>query len=82
MFICVYSVFVLSCLQVVSLRGADPQSTQYTDCVKDRAPGKVAKVQQRTVEPWIESNDSRSNSLTTRTRHLCITVLSNVGAVL
>jgi hypothetical protein len=32
----VYSVFVLSCVQVAALRRADPRPRSPTDCVKDQ----------------------------------------------
>jgi hypothetical protein len=44
MSVCVYSVFVLSCVQVAALRRADPPS-------KDYETEKAATIQQRAVEP-------------------------------
>jgi hypothetical protein len=35
-FVCVYSVFVLSCVQVAVLRRADPISKEFTGCVKNK----------------------------------------------
>jgi hypothetical protein len=47
MSVCVYSVFVLSCVQVAALRRADPPSTDsYRLCI-DQETEKAAKVQQR-----------------------------------
>jgi hypothetical protein len=51
MSVCVYSVFVLSYVQVAALRRADPPSKESTDCVKDQETEKAAKVQQTAVEP-------------------------------
>jgi hypothetical protein len=51
MSVCVYSVFVLSCVQVVALRLADPPSKEFTDWLKGQKNKKAAKVQQRAVEP-------------------------------
>jgi hypothetical protein len=50
--VCVYSVFVLSCVQVAAWRWADPPSKEsYRLCKKDSETGKAAKAQQRAVEP-------------------------------
>jgi hypothetical protein len=52
MFVCVYSVSVLSCVQVAVLRRADPPSKDsYRLFKKDQETEKAAKVQQRVVEP-------------------------------
>jgi hypothetical protein len=37
---CVYSVFVTSCVQVVALRRADPRPGSPIDCVKDQGTEK------------------------------------------
>jgi hypothetical protein len=51
MSVCVYSVFVLSCVQVAALRQADPPSKEsYRLCKKDQETEKAAKVQQIAVE--------------------------------
>jgi hypothetical protein len=48
----VYSVFVLSCVQVVALQWADPPSEEsYRLCKKDQETERAAKAQQRAVEP-------------------------------
>jgi hypothetical protein len=47
--VCVYVVFVLSCVQVEALRRANPPS----DSVKDQETEKAATVQQRAVQPEI-----------------------------
>jgi hypothetical protein len=48
--VCVYSVLVLSCVQVAALRRADPSSKEsYRLC--DQETEKAAKVQQISVEP-------------------------------
>jgi hypothetical protein len=44
-----FYVCVVLCVQVAALRRADPPST--TNCVKDQETEKVAKAQQRAVEP-------------------------------
>jgi hypothetical protein len=51
--VCVYSVFVLSCVQVAALRRADPPSKGPTNCVKDQETEKAVKVLQWAVEPQI-----------------------------
>jgi hypothetical protein len=48
---CVYSVFVLFCMQVAALRRADPGPRNPTDCVKDQETEKATNVQQRAVQP-------------------------------
>jgi hypothetical protein len=49
--VCVYYVFVLSCVQVAALRRADPPSKESIYCVKDQETERAAKAQQRAVEP-------------------------------
>jgi hypothetical protein len=52
MFVCFYSVFLLSCVKVAALRRADPRPRSATDCVKkDYETDEEAKIQQRSVEP-------------------------------
>jgi hypothetical protein len=51
MSVCVYPVFVLSCLQVAALRRADPPFKESYRLCKTQETGKTAKVQQRAVEP-------------------------------
>jgi hypothetical protein len=50
MSVCVYSVFVLSCVQLASLRRSDPLPKE-SYCVKDQETEKAAKTQQRAIEP-------------------------------
>jgi hypothetical protein len=50
MSVCVYSVFVLPCVQETAFRRADPLSKESYHCVKDQETEKAAKVQQRAVE--------------------------------
>jgi hypothetical protein len=50
MSVCVYSMFMLSCVQVAVLRQADPSSKESNDCVKDQDTEKAAKVQQRAID--------------------------------
>jgi hypothetical protein len=47
----VYSVFVMSCVQVAAFLEAGPPYKGPTDCVKDQDTGKVSMVQQRSVKP-------------------------------
>jgi hypothetical protein len=50
--LCVYSVFVLSCVQVAALRRADhPSKESYRLCKEDYETEEEARVQQRAVEP-------------------------------
>jgi hypothetical protein len=52
MSVCVYSVSVLSCVQVAALRRADPQSKEsYHLCKKDYENEVEARAQQRVLEP-------------------------------
>jgi hypothetical protein len=51
MFMCVYSVFMLFCVQVAALRRADPPSKDSYRLYTDKKTEKAAKAQQRAVEP-------------------------------
>jgi hypothetical protein len=51
MSVCVYSLFVLFCVQVAVLRRADPLSKESSRLCKRSRNWKAAKVQQKTVEP-------------------------------
>jgi hypothetical protein len=52
MSVCVYSVFVLSCVQGTASRRADPPSKgSHRLCKKDYGTEKAARFQQRAVEP-------------------------------
>jgi hypothetical protein len=50
MSVCIYSLFVLSCVQVAALRRADPPSKE-SYWLKDQETEKAAKVQWMAVEP-------------------------------
>jgi hypothetical protein len=50
MSMCVYSAFVLSCVQVAALRQTDPPSEEFYGLVKDQETEKAAKAQQRAIE--------------------------------
>jgi hypothetical protein len=50
--VCVYSAFVLSCVQVAALRWADhPSKESYCLCKRDYGTEDEARAQQRAVEP-------------------------------
>jgi hypothetical protein len=50
--VCVYSVFVLSCIYVAALRRADHSSKEsYRLCKKDYEIEEVARAQQRALDP-------------------------------
>jgi hypothetical protein len=49
---CVYSVFVLSCVQAVALRRADPPSKDTYEFLRDKKTEKTAKAQQWAVESY------------------------------
>jgi hypothetical protein len=51
MSVCVYSVFVLSCVYVVALRRANTPSKESYRLCKNEETEKAAKAQQRAVEP-------------------------------
>jgi hypothetical protein len=55
MSVCVYSVFVLSCVKVVALRRANmadpPSKESYRLCNKDYETEEEPRAQQRAVEP-------------------------------
>jgi hypothetical protein len=51
MSVCVYSVFVLSCVYVAALRRADSPSKESYRVCKDQGTEIAAKAQQRAVEP-------------------------------
>jgi hypothetical protein len=51
MSVCVYSVFVLSSVQVAALRLADPPSMESYRLGKNEEIEKAAKAQRRAVEP-------------------------------
>jgi hypothetical protein len=52
MSVCVYSVFVLSCVQVAALRQADPPSKEsYRRCEKIKKKKKQPRSNKRAVEP-------------------------------
>jgi hypothetical protein len=51
MSVCVYSVFMLSCVQVAALRRAYPPSKESYRLCKNQETEKAAKIHQRTVKP-------------------------------
>jgi hypothetical protein len=57
--VCVYSVFVLSCVQVAVLRRSDPPSKVSYRVWKDSETEKAAEVQQRAVEAQINEYDAK-----------------------
>jgi hypothetical protein len=61
--VCVYSVFVLSCVRVAALRRADNSSKEaYRVCKKDYETVEEARAKQRAVEPLMnEINEYRIN---------------------
>jgi hypothetical protein len=53
-YVCVYSVFVLSCVQIAALRLADYSSKEsYHLCKKDYETEEEARAQQMAVEPFM-----------------------------
>jgi hypothetical protein len=64
MFVCVYSVFVLSCVEVAAMRRADHSSKEsYRVCKKDYETEEEATAQQRAVEPLINEWMKRTSSV-------------------
>jgi hypothetical protein len=57
--VCVYSVFVLFCVQIAALRWADPPSKGFYRLFMGLRNWKEANVQQLTVNPWIDSGEFR-----------------------
>jgi hypothetical protein len=53
--VCLYSVFMLSYVKIAALRRLIPLPRNPIDCLKDQENEKVAKAQQRAVEPEIDS---------------------------
>jgi hypothetical protein len=51
MSVCIYYMFVLSCVQVAALRLADPPSKKSYRLYKNQDTEKAAKAQQRAVGP-------------------------------
>jgi hypothetical protein len=51
MSVCVYSVSLLSCVQIAALRQADPPSKDSYRLCKGQEAEKAVKIQQRVVEP-------------------------------
>jgi hypothetical protein len=50
MYVYIYSVFVLSCVQVAALRLADPHTRSPTDSVQDQETEEAAKAPKRAVD--------------------------------
>jgi hypothetical protein len=68
MSVCIYYVFVLSCVQVAALRWADHSSKEsYRLCKKDYETEEEARAQHRTVEPlmneFLKPHESNQNTL-------------------
>jgi hypothetical protein len=54
MFVCFYSAFVLTCVEVAALRWASPASKEcYRLCKKDYETEKADRAKQRAVESWM-----------------------------
>jgi hypothetical protein len=63
MSVCVYSVFVLSCVQAAALRRADHSSKEsYRLCKKDYGTVEEARAQQRAVEPLMNEMNGYKGS--------------------
>jgi hypothetical protein len=57
-YVCVYSMFVLSCVQVAALRRADPPSKEsYCLCKNDYETKEEARAQQKATEPLMNENE-------------------------
>jgi hypothetical protein len=63
--VCVFSVFVLFCVQVAALRRADHSSKEsYRLCKKDYGTEEEARAQQRAVESLMHENDMNGYNIT------------------
>jgi hypothetical protein len=55
--VCVYSVFLLPCVQVAALRRADPSSKEsYRLCKNDYETEEGTRTQQRALEPLMDES--------------------------
>jgi hypothetical protein len=57
MSVCLYSMFVLSCVWVAALLRAAHSSESYRLCKKDYRTEEVTTAQQKALEPWMNENE-------------------------
>jgi hypothetical protein len=79
--VCVYSVFVLSCVQIAALRRADSPPRSLTECVKCQATEKAVKFQQRAVELQIDRYTDTQNAGVCKASRISFVKMYRIGSV-